>query len=239
MSDKLDGKPIGYSHATALVVAELRRIGIRKGEALPSEAALQIRLGIGRQQLREALIVLETLGAVESRRGARRVWRGSSPQRLVRNSLITLDSPEQTVGELLEVRHALETSMLPSAAHFLSPDDFAELRELAIVMEEKAAQGMTFFDEDEAFHKRLLAPAENRVLDSVLSTFWALFRALRDTDEAVVEDPTIASMHSRILDALEDGDSRLATYHLDTHFYGVRNRYPDVRLAEPKNLILS
>lgn len=239
MSDRFLNEAETGQPAYVLVVEQIRKSKIRPGNPLPSEAELRARLGIGRPQLREALAALEIMGAVESRRGARRTWRGFNPEIQLKNSIVLIDNPERVVGELLEVRHTLETSLLPTVVSLLTQSDFVFLRSLADDMNNLASQGKTFFEEDEKFHRTLLKPAKNHVLDGILATFWGLFESLLDSDDDAVEDPSIASMHGQILDALEIGDTRLAVHHLDTHFYGVRNRYPNVRLGTSKNMFVS
>jgi DNA-binding FadR family transcriptional regulator len=61
------------------LVALLRADGVPVGGAVPGEVELARRLGVGRQQVREALVVLEAFGAVRGRQGARRMWLGFNP----------------------------------------------------------------------------------------------------------------------------------------------------------------
>ena len=68
-----------FSPAQALylrLLRELQALGLQSGDHLPSETDLAARLGVGRPQVREALRMLEAIGTVRSRQGARRVWLG-------------------------------------------------------------------------------------------------------------------------------------------------------------------
>lgn len=118
--------------------------------------------------------------------------------------------------------------MLPAAAHKLVRADLIHLRALAQEMVNRVGRGESFEELDEQFHRALLAPLGNAALDAILQTFWAVFRASHSDDDNVTEDPHIAAMHERVVDAIEVGDIRLAVHELDAHFYGVRNRFPDV-----------
>ncbi len=92
---------------------------------------------------------------------------------------------------------------------------------------ERALRNESFAELDQQFHRGLLAPMRNAFVDQFLQSFWVVFAAAR-REEPVEEDPAIAAMHGRIIDAIEAGDTRRAVHELDAHFYGVRNRYPDI-----------
>ncbi|QGH69727.1 FadR/GntR family transcriptional regulator [Pseudactinotalea sp. HY158] len=223
----------------ARVARLLRSRGIRGGDALPTEASLARDLGVGRPQLREALSALEAIGVVRSRQGARRVWVDFDLGRFSMRALSILAPDDAVARDLLEVRHALETSLLPRAVQFLDRVQRAELRELAAEMLSLAKGGQSFSSIDMAFHRQLFSPLNNSVLNGVLESFWAVFDEIRPPSETVVEDPEIAAMHGYILDAIEEGDMRRAVHELDAHFYGVRNRFPDMTFSSHEAAVRS
>jgi len=194
--------------------------GVKPGDLVPTEAELSESLSMGRPQVREGLRVLDALGALSSRQGARRVWVGYDPGTLVAVGAALGRADESTVAALLEVRHALETSLLPAVASRIAASELTELRALGDRMVELARAGRPFSDLDAQYHRRLFASLENSVLDGILRAFWVQFDSARP-DEASI-DPEVAHMHVRIVDALESGDQRLAVHILDAHFYGVR-----------------
>lgn len=227
MSDRL--KDLDSEHRPLLhrVLDVARRWRLEVGDPMPSEAQLCQELDAGRQQIREALSALEALGIVASRQGARRTWKGFDLSSFLRRTTGLLGESDEMLRDLLEVRHALEKSMLPAAAHKLARADLVRLRALSREMVILAERGESFEVLDEQFHRALLAPLANSALDAILQTFWAVFRATRNDDESVAEDPEIAAMHEQVIDAIEDGDIQRAVYELDRHFYGIRNRFPD------------
>lgn len=228
MSDKIEVTGSDLSDALARRLAQhLQRSGLEIGDPLPTEAELGAVLEVGRQRIREALSVLEAFGIVVSRQGARRVWRGFRAADLATRWIGFVDDPEVATRELLEVRHALETSLLPLVIPRLQPSDLARLRLLSEEMVERALRNESFAELDQQFHRGLLAPMGNAFVDQFLQSFWVVFAAAR-REEPVEEDPAIAAMHGRIIDAIEAGDTRRAVHELDAHFYGVRNRYPDI-----------
>jgi len=227
MSDRLPHVVNDLSDASySRIAAHLLRGSIQPGDLIPSEAILGKELSMGRQQVREGLSVLEAFGAVAARQGARRVWRGYD----LGAAMLTASSMRlqgaRLANDLLEVRHALETALLPSAALRIGPDDLVELRLLAQQMVDLAERGRSFAESDALFHRRLFASLGNSVLDGILMAFWAQFDEMEPRQSAVV-DPAVAAMHKRIVDALEAGDQRLAVHELDAHFYGVRQALAD------------
>jgi GntR family transcriptional repressor for pyruvate dehydrogenase complex len=223
MSDKYEDGGVTPAELSHVRIAELlKREGIRPGELLPSESELGARLGTGRQQIREGLRVLEAFGAITGRQGARRIWRGFDLGTLLAAGSSLPLGEDRLAWELLEVRHALETALLPSVAVRLRADDLAELRALAGRMIALADAGHSFSEVDALFHRRLFARLGNSVLDAILLSFWSQFDAVRPNQGLAAEDPDVARMHARIVDALAAGDQRLAVHELDAHFYGVR-----------------
>lgn len=236
MSDKITAEAPELSDVLYRRLAQLlQRSGLEVGDALPTEAELGRDLGAGRQRVREALSVLEAFGVVVSRQGARRVWRGFQASDLATRWIGFVDDPAAATRELLEVRHALETSLLPMVIPRISADDLARLRVLSEEMVERALRGESFAEQDQQFHRGLLAPLDNAFVDRFLESFWVVFAAAQD-DDSVEEDPVIAAMHGRIVDAIEAGDTRRAVHELDAHFYGVRNRYPDIAFGASTEL---
>lgn len=211
------------------LIRHLTDSGIKAGDALPSESSLATDLNVGRQQLREALAVVEAFGIVEGRQGARRVWIGANfAHSLSRMTAAFFIESGDITREFIQVRHALETALLPVVATKISPQDLAELRSIAQSMIDDAQRGVDFSDDDERFHRALFRPLENSILDGVLQAFWTIFRLARASDLHGKDDsaiPEIAEMHMHVVDAIAEGDARRAVYELDAHFYGVRRRY--------------
>lgn len=173
MSDKF-----GHDSLVMRLAERLRADDVKAGAVLPSESALMAELGVGRQQLREALGVLEAFGAVNSRQGARRRWVGADLGSLVASSAELTGEPRTTVAELLVVRQALETSLLAKVMPLHTAASRAEIRELAHEMEERAAQGRSFAELDQQFHLSLFAPLRNSTLEGILGAFWTLLEII-------------------------------------------------------------
>lgn len=194
------------------------------GDRVPGEVDLAQRLGVGRPQMREALRMLEALGVVHSRQGARRVWLGFSMSAFAQQLAVTLGPTARSVAELLEVRQVLETSLLPRAIVAMDPTQLAELERVAERMVELAEAGQPFTHEDQEFHRLLLASLNNEVLGGLLLAFWSVFDTFSEQYPADEDSVPVAQMHGLIIRAIKAGDTKLAVHQMDAHFYGIRSR---------------
>lgn len=191
---------------------------------LPPEGDLATELGVGRQRLREALSALELVGAISVRKGAGRTWEGFNLGRYADGLLPFLMAGTRTARELLEVRHALETALLPKTAARLSESQLDRLRNLAKGMVLEAENGCSFAHLDRQFHRLLFEPLENDTLNGLLDSFWIIYEGIKSKVQAAAEDPGIAAMHGNIVEAISQGDIQRAVYELDAHFYGVERK---------------
>ena len=206
------------------LVVLFRDLGLRPGDALPSEPALATRLAVGRPSVREALRGLQALGVVDGRQGARRRLVGFDPAVFGRRLALVAMPSRSDLQELLEVRRVLESGLLPAAIFTLDADCLRRLRALTDRMGAKAARGECFLEEDERFHALLYERLGNRVFSGLSSAFWHMFNGASATITTGHDLPHSAAMHASIVDALEAGDGSLAVHRLDAHFFDVRDR---------------
>ncbi|MFZ2527244.1 MAG: FadR/GntR family transcriptional regulator [Rhodococcus sp. (in: high G+C Gram-positive bacteria)] len=203
------------------------------GDPLPTEAELCEQLGIGRNTLREALKVLQALGVVEIRHGFGMFVAPSNfdalADGLTFRGRLSLQGTGAEAMELVDIRQALETGLIGAAMTKMSGTDIDDLDALVARMEERAAAGEAFADIDEAFHSRLYAPLDNRVLTQLMDVFWQVYsqihRAVGESDTPLVD---IAAKHRAILDAIRSGDAGEAVSTLTDHFGGLRHRIAEL-----------
>lgn len=221
MSDKEGVSPTEkddiFLRLAGLIEAQYKQVSSK----LPPEGDLAAELGVGRQRLREALSALELVGAISVRKGAGRTWEGFNLGRYADGLLPFLMAGTRTAQELLEVRHALETALLPKTAARLSERQLDRLRNLAKGMVVEAENGSSFAHLDRQFHRLLFEPLENDTLNGLLDSFWVIYEGVKSKVLPAAEDPGIAAMHGHIVEAISRGDIQRAVYELDAHFYGV------------------
>lgn len=192
---------------------------IAPGQKLPTEAEFCSILGSGRPAVREALCALETIGVVASRRGSGRVLMPLNFSGLVGSLGGIFALSDSRILDLLAVRQALEVSILPFAMQKIGPQAMRELEEAVVHMEERAAAGEPFHEDDRRFHALLYRDHGNEALSGLLDLFWRMFCAIDPhalSHRERLEDT--AGHHRRIFDAVADGDIGRAQHHLDVHF---------------------
>ena len=197
---------------------------LRPGDHLPGELELAREMDVSRPQVREGLRMLEALGVVKGRKGARRTWLGFTASAFAHQLAATLQPSARAVVELLDIRQALETAMLPRAMALMSVDEKAALQSIALQMVERAESGATFTSQDEQFHRLILASLDNELLNGLHSAFWSVYGSYTEHHPPNEDPVPVARMHLRIADAVRAGDTKRAVHELDAHYYGVRAR---------------
>ena len=207
-------------HLVQRIVDLVRAQGIAQGERIPGETDLSAALGVSRPAIREALMALEAVGMLVSRKGSGRVLQRMDFGAVLRRvaSLAPLD--DRRMLELLSIRQLLEVGFLPEAISRMSPAALGRLGAVTAEIEAKAARGAYFAEEDQDFHLTLHSGLDNEVLNGILSLFWSSYRRIDPARMSHSQrlDET-AAHHRRIFEAIRAGDVRRAQHHLDRHFY--------------------
>ena len=138
----------------------------RSGDMLPGQRELAEQLGISRPSLREAVIVLETLGLVRSMPG-----KGV----LVLDADVTQAQEADTVAEasladVLELRYTLEPFIAGLVAQSAGSQDIGQLRLTLMDMREAldAGDSEAGINAYIAFHEALFALTTNPIFQSVV-----------------------------------------------------------------------
>lgn len=189
------------------------------GEALPSEAALAQRHGVGRPTVREALQKLEAMGVVQTAHGApARVVR-PDPARMLEGiaaSFVHLvNSEPETIGHLQEARLMMEEAMMRRVAARGVP----AAAEAALAAQERAIiAGEGFLAADMEFHVALSAGAGNplfpaflRAVLDCLAAFHASTVRLSGFERLALDE------HRQVMAALRAGDGEAAARAMRAH----------------------
>ncbi|MCC6703922.1 MAG: FadR family transcriptional regulator [Thermomicrobiales bacterium] len=203
--------------------------GSKPGDALPSQQELARALGISMPSLREAMKSLEALGVVEVRQGSGTFVGRFSFDAFVDGLAfrIRLEASEhrRTVTEFLDIRMILERAYVQQVAVETNDAHVAELYALVEEMNQVAAEGRQFRDEDRRFHVLLYRPVENAMLEMLVGAFWELsLMARNEFDVAPVSPATTAAEHLEIVDALAARDPERAARAMTVHFDGILSR---------------
>jgi DNA-binding FadR family transcriptional regulator len=177
------------------------------GGRLPSERELSDELGVSRPVVREAIIVLESRGLVQTRHGAG-VFVQAAPGPGVP---ATIDS-DAGPFEVIEARRLLEGEIAGLAAGVVTDRQIADMQRLIDRIADDRLDQATREKADRAFHIALARVTENDVLAGIVEMLWDMryqsalceyfFRRAR---EAGIQPPV--DEHQQVLDALKARDA--------------------------------
>ena len=202
---------------------------LEAGDPLPTENELAASLGVGRNTLRESLKVLQAMGVIEIRHGFGMFVAPSNfdafADGLVFRGRLSLRQNGEDAMQLLGIRQALETGLLPAAVAAATPGHLERLAEAVEHLEQLAQAGEHSAAADAEFHRRLFEPLGNELLQQLLGAFGKVHRRIQleagpSTDEAAA----VAALDRKIYDAVAAGDSAAAAGLLASRFEELRGR---------------
>lgn len=220
-------KPIRPKKLSEEIVDQIKELiargELQPGQRIPSERELASFLGVSRPSVREAIMVLEAMGFLDSRQGG-----GTYVRSLAE---VTMADPLASMVEhrdprmlhaLTEVRMGLETWSAYLAAKRAEPPEIDRLRELFAIMEEQAETGGWDAEIDAQFHLTITEATHNTLQIHVLNTIQELFKAnimvaLSEfySKEGYVE--LLISHHREIMEAIADHDPERARDKMMEH----------------------
>ena len=226
-------------YVQARLLAPIRAGELRPGDALPSERELMATLSVGRVTIREAMQNLQRMGLIEIRHGGRPRVRQPTLEQVIQDMGETmrhmLTYADDTFGYFKTARLVFEKEMVRMASVARQPEHIARLREIIAEMDAAKAdreewrphregpdsmefEPDAFIRLDGDFHKAIAAMSGNPVLAALGG---ALFDWLAYFHLSRVRSPGLERLvieeHSRIVDALEAGDTDLAVGRMAEH----------------------
>ncbi len=202
-------KPVPRSSVVHHIMEQIKDAmasgALRRGDRLPPEPQLAEELHVSRASLREVLKVLESLGILETRRGAG-TFIAKHPKQQVADSLLFLLLLEDgTEDQLVELRYVLETSFTKLAQQRVRPRHLAALEANIAELERAIERGEVDVDIDIAFHRTVLEATGNPFVIQVGTSIYELFR--ESMGRGVRTNSAAAVAHHRmIIDALRSKD---------------------------------
>ena len=203
---------------------------LKPGDRIPSERELATMLGVSRPSVREAIMVLEAMGFVESRQGGGTYVKALTEASIMNPlaKLVEKRDPE-LLRSLAEVRMGLESWSAYLAAQRATDADIAEMRRLYRIMEKQAAKGGWSPDVDAEFHYAITAASHNslqmHVLDSIHSLFHATIQvALMEFYQQEGHVQLLLAHHHDIMEAIAAHDPELARRKMVEHLAMVEEK---------------
>ena len=190
---------------------------VARGARLPAERNLAKQLKVSRPSLREALIALEIEGLLDVRVGSG-IYVTQPGAHLNSSELADAHGP----FEVIRARRLIEGECAALAASNATPAQLRAIKESHARMVEETRRNPNPLEADRAFHVRLAEASGNSALVLMVQTLWAqrvgpLYRALeRKLDAPALVAGTLAE-HQAIVDAVANGDARMARAAAQRH----------------------
>lgn len=223
-------EPLRRRSLVSEVVTLLREVietqGLNPGDRLPTEAELVASLEVSRPVLREAVSQLESLGLIRVRRGLgmfvgdRNSLAGCL--KLVRTALAVTP---RDLGQLTELRTALELHGARRAAERATPQDLAELENLLTAMDRPGLSQDEAIGIDFAFHRQLVQVSGNELSLNVMTVLQEfILEGMRQTTPRKRDRSVSRRLHRAILDAVRRRDPDRAEAAMREHMEVARQR---------------
>jgi len=210
--------PTPRAHSNHAEVA--RSIGVdiiagRYGEGtrLPGDAELTSTFGVSRPVLRESIKTLVAKGLLTTKARVGTVVRGRNAWNMFDADVLAwhleVGIDKQFLGDLAEIRLAIEPRAAALAALRRTEADIAELRRCIETMRREPSTSDAFTDGDLALHIAVANASANPFMRSVDSVIEAALRASFVVSAPVdtADRELVLSWHQRIVDAIADGDA--------------------------------
>lgn len=220
-------KPIRPKKLSEEIVNQIKELisrgELNPGQKIPSERELASFLGVSRPSVREAIMVLEAMGFLESRQGGGTYVRSLADVSMADPlaSMVERRDPRM-LHALTEVRIGLETWSAYLAAKRAEDSEIAQLREIYATMVEQAASGGWDAEIDAQFHLTITAATHNTLQVHVLDTIQSLFKttimvALSEfySKEGYIE--LLLNHHREIMEAIAARDPERARDRMMEH----------------------
>jgi GntR family transcriptional repressor for pyruvate dehydrogenase complex len=227
-------EPIRPKKISEEIVSQVKQLiskgELKPGDRIPSERELATMLGVSRPSVREAIMVLEAMGFVESRQGGGTYVKALTEASIM-NPLAKLVEKRDPalLRSLAEVRMGLESWSAYLAAQRATDSDITEMRRLYKIMEKQAAKGGWSPDVDAEFHYAITSASHNslqmHVLDSIHSLFHATIQvALMEFYQQEGHVQLLLTHHHDIMEAIAAHDPELARKKMMEHLAMVEEK---------------
>jgi GntR family transcriptional repressor for pyruvate dehydrogenase complex len=194
--------------------------GLKENDKLPPQRDMCKMLGVGNCSLREALIVLQSLGVLRSRHGLGWFIDKFDPKNSLRflSPLLEKLSGIDNIAEIMEMRLSHEPLVAYKAAKNISEQGLAQLDDCLQIMKKNIDDPVKEFREvDRLFHEIIARECGSEVL-SIISTIMAglLFNSVMWVNpKSNAED--IITHHQRIYDCIAEKNAKGAAQAMKFH----------------------
>ena len=227
-------EPIRPKKISEEIVSQIKQLiaqgDLKPGDRIPSERDLATMLGVSRPSVREAIMVLEAMGFLDSRQGGGTFVKALTEASIMDPLAKLVEKRDPALlRSLAEVRMGLEGWSAYLAAQRANVEDISELRKIYAVMEKQAARGGWNSEVDAEFHYAITAASHNslqmHVLDSIHSLFHATIQvALMEFYQEQGHIQLLLTHHREIMEAIADHQPERAREKMMDHLAMVEEK---------------
>lgn len=200
----------------------IRQGQLKHGDRLPPERDLAEQFKVSRSSVREAIRTLELQGLVVSKRGSGTFINTENLESVLALVAATLNTGEDALRDIFEMRHLLEPPIAALAAQRSSAEELERFREILREQQRQIDDGETGVESDTAFHFALASATHNSALLKVVSAVEDILQRSRDRSLQAPGRPQRSLVsHQQILQMIEDGDSEGAQTAMEHHLTAV------------------
>jgi len=212
----------------------IREGNLFDGNKLPPERELAARFGVSRVILREAIVALETLGVLETKKRLGIFVREPELGQVSESLRLMPFWPEKFVPHFLEVRLIIDVNAAELAALRRTDLQLGEMKKCLDILKSiciRTKEDMRMHAHYEyLFHTLVIEAAQNPILSKIWEGLASLVEKNNELlHEELTQDeewaPLLASQHEAILDAIERKNPVVAACGMRNHLLEVRNRY--------------
>jgi GntR family transcriptional repressor for pyruvate dehydrogenase complex len=197
----------------AQIKESLFRGELKPGDRIPGVIELAEKMGVGISSVREAIKMLESLGAVESRQGEGTFVCDTLREGAANAFEIQLALLPQNAEYLVEFREIYETAYTRLAMEHATAHDLAEVEAAVIALEEKIKQSqdeVLVEPQDElSFHRSVLYCTHNPYIIKIGEVALDLFFDILQERMEPLKVTEAASDHRNIYEAIRNKDNAL------------------------------
>lgn len=161
-----------YNNIAQQIEQEIR--GLPEGTKLPSERDMASKYGVSRNVLREALRLLSEKGLLTSQPGRGVYVANASGDKFADRLEEMLLRSDSCLADIVEVREALELSVVEKAIQKANEEDLRDLMHLYQKMENARSDTQEYNRLDQQFHIRLSKCTHNTIYPILISAFFQM-----------------------------------------------------------------
>lgn len=231
-------EPIRPKKISEEIVEQIKKLiargELKPGDRVPSERDLATMLGVSRPSVREAIMVLDAMGFLDSRQGGGTFVRALTETSITDPLTILVEQKDpELLRALVEVRMGLESWSAYLAAQRAEAHEIAEMKRLCDIMHDQATTGGWDPEVDAAFHYAITAASHNSLQMHVLNSVHTLFEAtiqvaLMEFYRQQGHVQKLLTQHREILEAIVARDPELARQKMMAHLTMVEEKMTEL-----------